>query len=284
MGEVGGHRETPQRAAVHQRHRRARAVGAGVDFGKTSDDYARFRPGPPPSFYERLATYMPKGSFEHLIAVDVGCGTGLVGIELAKRGARVVGVDPAQNQLDVMMRTAHAEGLLCVSGVCAKAEETGLQEGAFDLWIASQAWHWFEPKAAGAEAARLLKPGGIAVCCNFDYLPGRSAVAKRTEDLILKFTPEWPMSGGTGCHVRPLFDLPTAGLKLVEQVSYEHEQMFTHEGWRGRMRTCNGIGGHHAREVVEQFDGELAEMLKREFPQEPMGVMHRVWLVIAQKA
>jgi len=261
----------------------ARAFGTAVDFGRTSDDYARFRPGPPSSFYDRLARFMPRGSFEGLAAVDVGCGTGLVGLELAKRGARVVGVDPAPNQIDAMMQAAEAAGLRTVAGVCAKAEATGLDAGAFDLWIASQAWHWFDPVAAGAEAVRLLRPGGLAVCCNFDYLPGRSAVARRTEDLILKYTPQWPMSGGTGCHVRPLFDLPSAGLKLVEQVSYEHEQMFTHEGWRGRMRTCNGIGGHHPRDVVERFDAELADTLRREFPGEPMGVMHRVWMVVAAK-
>lgn len=261
----------------------ARAFGAGVDFGKTSDDYARFRPGPPGSFYDRLARSMPRGTFDGLIAVDVGCGTGVVGIELAKRGARVVGVDPSQNQLDAMVHSANEAGLKYVTGVCAKAEQTGLQAGAFDLWIASQAWHWFDPVKAGAEAVRLLKPGGLAVCCNFDYLPGRSPVAKRTEDLILKFTPEWPMSGGTGCHVRPLFDLPAAGLKLVEQSSYEHEQVFTHEGWRGRMRTCNGIGAHHPREVVERFDAELGELLKREFPADPMTVIHRVWWVVAAR-
>lgn len=261
----------------------ARAFGAGVDFGKTSDDYARFRPGLPPSFYERLAKSMPRGTFDGLMAVDVGAGTGVVTLELAKRGARVVGVDPSQNQLDALMRQASALGLEYVATVCAKAEETGLESGVFDLWVASQAWHWFDPVKAGAEAMRLLKSGGLAVCCNFDYLPGRSELARKTEDLILKYTPDWPMSGGTGCHVRPLFELPAAGLNLVEQVSYEHEQVFTHEGWRGRMRTCNGIGAHHPREVVEAFDRELGELLKREFPEDPLTVTHRVWWTIARK-
>jgi hypothetical protein len=31
--------------------------GRSVDWGKVSADYARYRPGPPPSFYARLAAF-----------------------------------------------------------------------------------------------------------------------------------------------------------------------------------------------------------------------------------
>lgn len=265
-----------------QRAVQAREFGKSVDFGRTSDDYAKHRPGPPTSLYDRLAAFMPNGSFHGTTAVDVGSGTGFVGIEIAKRGARVVAVDTSANQLAEAQHLAEQAGV-SIETCEAKAEDTGLEAGSFDLWIASQAWHWFDPVRAGKEAIRLLKPGGLAVCCNFDYLPGRSDIARRTEELILKFTPSWPMAGGTGCHVRPLFELPAAGLDLVEQASWEHAQAFTHEGWRGRMRTCNGVGGHHPPEVVEKFDAELRDLLRLEFPREPMVVTHRVWMVVARK-
>jgi len=35
---------------------------------------------------------------------------------------------------------------------------------------------------------------------------------------------------------------------------------------------------------VERFDAELAEVLRREFPAEPLAVTHRVWMVIATKS
>ena len=44
--------------------------------------------------------------------LDVGCGTGRFAVEYAKRGAkRVVGIDIAQNMLDVCQQRAQAEGV-----------------------------------------------------------------------------------------------------------------------------------------------------------------------------
>ncbi|MBC7772482.1 MAG: class I SAM-dependent methyltransferase [Pyrinomonadaceae bacterium] len=251
---------------------------AAVDFGRTSDDYARFRPGPPASFYERLDAMK---SLAGLDVADIGAGTGLVGIELAKRGARVVAVDPSREQLDQAARSAQAARVqLRVQQ--AKAEATGLPDASVNLYIASQAWHWFDPVKAGAEARRLLKPGGFIVTVSFDYLPGRSEVARMTESLILKYNTTWPLADGNGCHIRPLYDLPAAGFIELQQFSYEHQQVFTHEGWRGRMRTCNGVGASLPREQVQAFDADLATLLREHFP-DPVGIAHRVWVVVARQ-
>ena len=45
------------------------------------------------------------------------------------------------------------------------------------------------------------------------------------------------------------------GFELVEQFSYDHQQFFSHEAWRGRIRTCNGVGsGTLSEEQTKQFD------------------------------
>ena len=36
---------------------------------------------------------------------------------------------------------------------------------------------------------------------------------------------------------------------------------FSHESWRGRVRTGNGVGSSLSAEEVERFDAELAELL-----------------------
>lgn len=42
---------------------------------------------------------------------------------------------------------------------------------------------------------------------------------------------------------------------FVEQFCYDHPQLFTHEAWRGRMRTCNGVGSSSlSPQQVENFD------------------------------
>jgi SAM-dependent methyltransferase len=262
-----------------EKGRLVREYGKAVDFGRTSDDYARFRPGPPAEMYERLERIV---QFRGRDAIDIATGTGVVALELAARGARVTAIDIAEQQLQAGRDGASA-GSLGIDFRRARAESTGLPGASFDLWIASQAWHWFDPVLAGAEAFRLLRPGGVAVTCNFDYLPHRSPVARATEDLILRHNPSWPMSGGTGCHINPIMQLPLAGLGPVEVFSFEHAQLFTHESWRGRMRTCNGVGASLAPDKVEAFDRDLAALLARDYRREPMPVWHRVWVVLAPK-
>ncbi len=83
-------------------------------------------------------------------------------------------------------------------------------------------------------------------------------------------------------------------LEFVEQFCYDYIQEFTHEGWRGRMRTCNGIhptGIHHfildkvgqvTEDMVKQFDQQVAEMLKTKYPEEPLKVWHRIWTVVVR--
>jgi SAM-dependent methyltransferase len=165
----------------------------------------------------------------------------------------------------------------------ARAEATGLPDHSIDLYLALQCWHWFDRPRAALEAIRILRPGGLIVCASYDYLPHRSDLARATEDLLLKHNPSWPMAGGHGVHINPLNDLPNAGFRSVEQFSYEHSQPFTHEQWRGRMRTCNGVGASLDAPRVAAFDADLASLLSDRFPSEPILVPHRVWAVTARR-
>ena len=119
---------------------------------------------------------------------------------------------------------------------------------------------------------------------HYCYLPGRSAVARRTEELVLRYNPGWTMAGATGLYPHQVDRLQEQGMRLVEQFCYDHIQPFTHEAWRGRMRTCNGVGsGALSDAQVSAFDADLAKLLAREFPAEPLMIEHRVWAVITRK-
>jgi SAM-dependent methyltransferase len=53
----------------------------------------------------------------------------------------------------------------------AYAQGTGLAEGAADLVTCSQSFHWMEPEPTLAEAARILRPGGVFAAYDYDWPP-----------------------------------------------------------------------------------------------------------------
>jgi len=253
-----------------------------VDFGRRSDDYARFRPGFPDSFYDRLEDHL---SLDGATAVDLGTGPGLVALALAARGARVTGLDVSPLQIDTARRSAVEQGLDGRTEFHVRpAEATEIATASVDLVTAGQCWVWFDHDQALAEVVRVLRPGGLHITAHYCYLPRRSAVAARTEELILQHNPGWTMAGWAGIYEKQIELMPQRRMRLVEQFCYDHQQPFTHEQWRGRIRTCNGVGsGPLTDRQVDDFDHELAALLEREFPAEPLLIEHRVWAVITRK-
>lgn len=91
--------------------------------------------------------------------VEVGGGSGRAGREL---DAEVTVVDPAPG----MLRRARGRGLSTVRGV---AECLPVRDASADAVVVVDALHHFDDaRAAVAEAARVLRPGGVLVVREFD--------------------------------------------------------------------------------------------------------------------
>ena len=54
--------------------------------------------------------------------IDLGCGTGLLTIELAKRGYEVIGIEPASAMLNVAKQKPHADKVKWIEGGYEKME------------------------------------------------------------------------------------------------------------------------------------------------------------------
>ena len=68
--------------------------GHAFDWGKTSNDYAVYRPGYPASFYtvlQALGIGIPGQNI-----LDLGTGTGVLARPCAQQGAHVIGIDIGQ--------------------------------------------------------------------------------------------------------------------------------------------------------------------------------------------
>ena len=253
-----------------------------IDFGRRSVDYATHRPGFPTSFYDRLETFIPLAGVS---ALDIATGPGVVALKLAQRGATVTGIDIAPGQIEAAKEKAKTLNLEhCTTFEISRAESWKAPKESLDLITAGQCWRWFDHDVLMPRLRTLLKAGGLLVVAHFDYIAHRSEIAKRTEDLILASNPGWTLAGKTGLYPEYIDQLLDGGFELIEQFCYDHLQEFTHESWRGRIRTCNGVGsGGMTPETVEAFDRELSKLLKRDYPDEPLKIWHRVWAVIARK-
>lgn len=249
----------------------ARDPGRSIDWGKTSPDYARFRPGYPEGFYQVLRGMGVGLPGQRLL--DLGTGTGVVARAMARAGCQVTGIDPSSAQILEAARLAMEEGLPIDLRV-GRAEETGLPSHAWDILIAAQAWLYFDRDAVVAEAFRLLAPGGRLVTCHMCWLPRVDPIARRTEELVLRFNPQWSAADFSGeIPVHPSWireDFVVSGMCF-----YDEPIAYTRETWRGRIRACRGVGAALDIDEVERFDQEHARLLEASVP-EQFTVLHRL--------
>lgn len=245
--------------------------GNTIDWGLTSEDYGRWRPNYPESFYRRLQALGI--GVEGQSILDVGTGVGFLARSFAKAGARVTATDISEGQIQVAQKYAEAEGLN-IRFFTAPAEQSGLPDQSFDVISASQCWPYFDSKRMIEEARRLLKAGGFLVTAHFCWLPRLDAMARATEELILSFNPAW--SAGDWAGIIPAIpSWATEKLELRGMFQYDEAISFTHESWRGRIRACRGVGAAMSRERVAEFDAAHAALLKERVP-DPFTVLHRI--------
>jgi len=171
----------------------------------------------------------------------------------------VSGVDVAANQVEAA-RLLALEGRLDVDFSVAPAEETGLEDSTFDVVTANQCWLYFDLKRAISEVRRILKPGGLLVVSYFSHLPRADAVAKASEQLILRYNPHWSGADWDGrVPARPGWSRDAFELRAM--FYYDEPVTFSKESWRGRVRALRGIGATLSDEKVRAFDKEHAALL-----------------------
>ncbi len=145
-----------------------------------------------------------------LDVIELGCGTAYVGAWLARRGARVVGIDGSEAQL-ATARTLQAEHDLHFPLLFGNAEAVPFADASFDLAISEYgAAIWCDPYRWIPEAARLLRPGGRLIFLgnstllmltvpDTDEEGAADATLKRDHFGMHRF--EWPDSDGVEFHL-----------------------------------------------------------------------------------
>lgn len=180
-------------------------------FDRGGTRYAAFRPEYPPELAAHLAGLAPS----RRQALDVGCGTGQLTLQLARHFDRVIGADASQDQLD------HAAPHPRVTWLRAKAESLPIADASTDLITAAQAAHWFDRPAFHAEARRIGRPGAIVALVSYGVLRlDNPALQHRFERFYRdEIGPFWPPerrlvdSGHAGIGF-PFAELPAPSLSI----------------------------------------------------------------------
>src|SRR5947208_16339401 len=149
------------------------------------------------------------GSLAGKDAIELGCGTAYVSAWLARRGARVVGIDNSEAQLATARRLQEQHGLHFPL-LHGSAEAVPYPDQSFDFAISEYgACLWADPMKWIAEAARLLRPGGrlhfltnaflLMLCADEDETkPATDRLLRPAFDV---YRMEWPGESGIEFHL-----------------------------------------------------------------------------------
>jgi SAM-dependent methyltransferase len=139
---------------------------SGYERGGFADLYDAYRPRPAAAVLDILQLVAQVD--RPRLVVDLGAGTGLSTRVWADRADRVVGVEANPSMLE---RARSATDAPTVRYVEAFADASGLPPRDADIVTCAQAFHWMDPWAVLAEAARLLRPGGVFAAYDYDVPP-----------------------------------------------------------------------------------------------------------------
>ncbi|MER6998125.1 class I SAM-dependent methyltransferase [Streptomyces sp. NPDC000410] len=231
----------PERAPLpeHQPHEQRQLAES---FGSDAERYDRARPRYPDALIDRIATGSPCRDIKDVL--DVGCGTGIVARQFLAAGCGVLGVEPDARMAEPARR-------LGVEVDVATFESWDPHGREFDAVVAGQAWHWIDPVAGAAKAARVLRPGGrLAAFWNVFRLP--PDVAEAVAEVYRRVLPDAPfdLQGMTKQPLdgyQALFTKAADGIREgggfsdPEQWRFDWEWHCTREAWLDQMSTHGAV-------------------------------------------
>jgi SAM-dependent methyltransferase len=142
-------------------------------FGRVAELYDRVRPDYSQESLDRAQEVLELDSSARVL--DLAAGTGRLTVELERRFAHVVAVEP-----DEAMRALNP-GREVVAGT---AESIPLDDASVDAVFVGEAFHWFEPEAAVAQLVRVLKPSGGVVLIGNQWWDPEPQLPPRAAELL----------------------------------------------------------------------------------------------------
>ncbi len=225
--------EVKQQVAAHWGRR---AAGFDADFGHS------IRTAAERAAWDRIFDLIVGGRGT-LDALDAGCGTGFLSLELAARGHRVTGIDFAPAMLAEARKKAAAQSV-AIRFEEADAEQLPFPAASFDLVMSRHVlWTLPHPEAAIDEWIRVLRPDGRLVSMDSQFDPSVlevSAQNARTSAEYAGIGDKLPFLGGRPqAEIEALFraqGLVNVGGDPVPDLVQAQAQRMVEEGMESRVR------------------------------------------------
>ena len=236
--------------------------GKAFDWGRTSGDYAAYRDIYPEEFYKKLTDrgLCIKGQS----VLDTGTGTGVLPKNMHCFGAKWTGSDISPQQIEKAKELSFGTD---IEYIVSSAEKLSFPDNSFDVITACQCFWYFDHIKAAPIFSRMLKPGGSLVFLCMAWLPYEDRIAKASEELVLKYNPNWNGAGET-MHRIHIPDEYNEYFECIYHEEYPLKVHFTRESWHGRMKACRGTGASLGEQEMLCWEEEHIKLLSDIAPKE----------------
>ncbi len=241
--------------------------GKAFDWGRVSDEYAKYRDIYPREFYKKI---VDRGlCIEGQNILDIGTGTGVLPRNMYCYGGKWSGTDISEEQI----RQARMLSVgMDINYYPIATEDIDFPSELFDVITACQCFWYFKHEQVMPNLYRMLKHDGKLLILYMAWLPFDDVIAGESEKLVLKYSPYWSGAGET-IHPIAIPECYKEKFEIVYHEEYPLKVHFTRELWNGRMKACRGVGASLSKEELASWEQEHQKLLSKIAPNE-FDVLH----------
>lgn len=188
------------------------------------------------------------------VVLDLGCGTGLLTLPIARRCGHVVGVDASSAMLERLGSRAAREGVENLELIHGDMRLVPMRDASVDVVVSCYAFHHLpdaDKRVVLREVGRVLRPGGRLVVADMMF---RIGLGRRDRRIVASKAWQLVCMGPAG-----IGRLLRNGLRIATR-RWEHPAPL--EWWEGELARL-GFGGVRVRALAHEAGLAVADRVGR---------------------